>query len=240
MQKPNTVTRRQQLRTLIQQLALSPTAPIDLTLLDSALTHPSFSPTQSYQQLEFVGDSVVRLVAAEVLMENYPNAPVGDFAALRSIMVSDRTLAEFADHLCLESYLLQSEGAISDRAGRVSRLADAFEALLGALYLSTHDMSLIRPWLDTYLKPKAEEIYQDPARQNYKDALQEWSQAVYRCLPHYKVQAINPIVNDEERFLAEVWLQNRLLGKGKGRSKKASEQAAAKSAFLAIKPDEEC
>jgi ribonuclease-3 len=95
-------------------------------------------------------------------------------------------------------------------------------------------MTLVRPWLDDLLQEKAAEIRQDPARQNYKDALQEWTQAQYRVLPEYRVQEIRQANDERERFTAEVWLKDRILGTGKGRSKKAAEQAAAKEAFLSF------
>jgi ribonuclease-3 len=226
--------RSRQLKTFLEKLGLSATAPVNWSLLDLALTHPSISKEANYQQLEFVGDAVVRLAAAEVLLETYPEAPVGEFAAVRSILVSDRTLAQFAESYGFDRYLLASNSAAADTAGKVSRLADAFEAVLGALYLSTHTMELVRPWLDRDLQEKAVEIRQDPARQNYKDALQEWTQAEYKTLPEYRVEEIPKTEGEQERFLAEVWLANRQLGTGKGRSKKAAEQAAAKEAFFSV------
>jgi ribonuclease-3 len=226
--------RNKQLKTFIQKLGLPETAPVNWALLDLALTHPTISTTVNNQQLEFVGDAVVRLAAAEVLLETYPDAPVGEFAALRSIMVSDRTLAEIADCYGLERYLLIANSAAGDRAGKVSRLADAFEAVLGALYLSTHTMVLVRPWLDDVFKEKAAEILLDPARHNYKDALQEWTQAQYKILPDYRIKENERDSGDIERFTAEVWLKDRKLGVGKGHSKKAAEQAAAKEAFLSV------
>ncbi|MDV3000197.1 MAG: Ribonuclease 3 [Chroococcopsis gigantea SAG 12.99] len=224
--------REKQLKTLIQKLGLPETAPIDLSLLDLALIHPSFSKDKNYEQLEFVGDAVVRLIAAEVLLETYPQALVGEFAALRSMMVSDKTLADFADAYGLDRYILASTSTVSDTAGRTSRLADAFEALLAALYLSSHNSDLIRPWLDQLLKEKAAQVLQDPARENYKDALQEWTQGQYKKLPKYHITETDS--PEEERFVAEVWLNENKLGTGKGRSKKAAEQAAAKSAFLLV------
>ena len=141
-------------------------------LLDLALTHPSISRTHNYEQLEFVGDSVVRLATAELLLEIYPQEPVGEFAAIRSILVSDRVLAELAESYGIEPYMLIGANAMGNPSGRQSWLADAFEAVLGALYLSTNNMDLIRPWLDSALKLKAEQVRNDPARLNYKDALQ--------------------------------------------------------------------
>lgn len=226
--------RSRKLKQLIRKLGLNDRSPINWSLLDLALTHPSISKDANYQQLEFVGDAVVRLLASEILLETYPQENVGEFAAIRSILVSDRVLAELAEFYSLELYLAVSHSAAADLAGRTSRLADAFEALLGALYLSTHTMSLIRPWLEFSLKQKAAKIRQDPARQNYKDALQEWTQAYHKILPEYRVREDRETKIQQERFIAEVWLQNRCLGKGKGRSKKSAEQAAAKVAFLSV------
>ncbi|WP_267383684.1 ribonuclease III [Cyanobacterium sp. uoEpiScrs1] len=223
--------RGKQLRMLIQKLGLSDTSQINWSWLDLALTHPTISRENNYQQLEFVGDSVVRLAAAEILLEIHPNESVGEFAALRSMMVSDRTLAQFAESFGLERYLLMADHVAKDEVGKISRLADTFEAVLGALYLSTQTMSLVRPWLDDLLKAKAEEIRQDPARQNYKDALQEWTQAQYKLLPEYRVQQVDSISISQPSFLAEVWLIDRKLGSGQGRSKKMAEQAAAQEAF---------
>lgn len=227
--------RQKQLQSLVQRLGLPATAPIKWHLLDLALTHPSFSAQANYEQLEFIGDAVVRLVAAEVLWEIYPDDPVGEFAAIRSVLVSDRILAILATQYSFELYLLVSGSAINDKAGEESRQADAFEAVVGALYLSTHTLKLIRPWLDPHFKKLAAEIRSDPARLNYKAALQEWTQAEYKVLPEYRVQETTPLgTGDRCRFSAQVWLQGRQIGQGTGRSIKAAEQAAAQVAFLAL------
>ena len=229
--------RKQQLQKLIIKLGLPATASINWKLLDLALIHPSISATHNYEHLEFVGDAVIRLVAAEVLLETYPNEPVGEFAAIRSIMVSDRVLARLAQHYGIEPYLIIGTNATGNPTGRQSWLADAFEAVLGALYLSTHNMDLVRPWLDKALLTQAEEVRNDPARQNYKDALQEWTQKNHRILPTYKVIENPNFSTPQTRFLAEVWLRDRLLAKGLGGSKKRAEQAAAKEAFLSLKDE---
>lgn len=226
--------RQRQLENLVQKLGLSKDAPIKWQLLDLALTHPTVSESANYEQLEFVGDAVVRLVAAVVLWENDPDCPVGDFAAIRSVLVSDRILAQLAREYGLELYLLVAGSATADKVGQESRLADAFEAVLGALYLSTQNLELIRPWLDPHFIELTAEIRLDPARLNYKAALQEWTQAQFKVLPEYRVVEINQPHQNQERFLAEVWLHGKKLGQGKGRSIKAAEQAAAKIAFFAI------
>lgn len=229
--------RQKQLQKLIEKLGLPETAPVNWQLLDLALTHSTVSATANYEQLEFLGDAVVRLAASEFLMETYPESSVGEFSAIRKVIVSDRILASLADSYGLERYILISDSAAADKAGLESRLADAFEAVLGALYLSTHTLELVRPWLDLHFKQLAAEIRLDPALQNYKDALQEWTQAHYKVLPIYRVRETVRSTGAHERFTAEVWLQDRQLGVGLGHSKKAAEQAAAKQAFLGILGD---
>lgn len=226
--------RQKQLQSLLQKLGLSKQSAIQWNLLDLALTHPTFSASANYEQLEFVGDAVVRLVAAEFLFEAYPDLPVGEFTAIRSVLVSDRTLARLAESYNLDRYLLVSESALKDELGRESRLAESFEAILGALYLSTHSLELIRPWLDPHLQQLVTEIRTDPARQNYKAALQEWSQAHYKTLPEYRVIETGQSQGALNRFTAQVWLLGKQLGQGTGRSIKAAEQAAAQAAFLEI------
>ena len=226
--------RQKQLQSLVNRLGLPAQAPVKWQLLDLALTHPTVSTEANYEQLEFMGDAVVRLVAAEVLWETYPNCPVGEYAAIRSVLVSDRILAQLADEYGFELYLLVAGSATGDKAGQETRLADAFEAVLGALYLSTHSMELVRPWLDPHFKKLAAQIRSDPARLNYKAALQEWTQAHFKVLPEYRVQETPQPHGALERFTAEVWLQGRRLGGGTGRSIKAAEQAAAQVAFLAL------
>jgi ribonuclease-3 len=228
--------RQRQLESLVRKFGLPAEAPIQWHLLDLALTHPTVSESANYEHLEFVGDAVVRLVAAIVLWENYPDCPVGDYAAIRSVLVSDRILAQLARSYGLELYLLVAGSATADKVGQQSRLADAFEAVLGALYLSTNNLDLIRPWLDPHFKELAAEIRLDPARLNYKAALQEWTQAQFKVLPEYRVVEISQPHNNQERFIAQVWLHGQKLGEGKGRSIKAAEQAAAKVAFLTIDP----
>ncbi|PSB20285.1 ribonuclease III [Phormidesmis priestleyi ULC007] len=226
--------RQQQLRQLVQRLGLPETAPIKWELLDLALTHSTISAEENYEQLEFVGDAVVKLGAAEFLLEVYPHLKVGEFTALRSVLVSDRILATIANDYGFDRYLLVSASAMSDVAGQESRMADSLEAVLAALYLSTRTLELIRPWLDRHFQPLATEILADPARQNYKAALQTWTQAHQKTLPDYRTQENGQTHNDPDRFTAEVWIQGQCLAKGTGRSRKAAEQAAAQIAFLAL------
>lgn len=196
-----------------------------------ALTHPTFSSEANYEQLEFVGDAVVRLAASQFLWETYPDCSVGEFSEIRANLVSDRTLSEIADSYGLDRYLLMDKSAASDAAGRESRLADALEAMLGAFFLSTRTLELVRPWLDSHFKQLAAEIRTDPALRNYKAALQELTQSAYKVLPEYEVTELKPTRGNSLTFAAVVKVLGEPWGQGTGGSKKAAEQAAAKEAF---------
>ncbi|MEM1368070.1 MAG: ribonuclease III [Cyanobacteria bacterium P01_H01_bin.15] len=217
--------RRKELQILVHKLGLTATETVNWSLLDLALTHPSFSGTHNYEQLEFLGDSVVRLIAAELLLESAPGSSVGEHSAIRSVLVSDRFLSELTERLGLTRHVLISP-SVSSRDWQ----ADVFEAILGALYLSTGNTELIRPWLDELLLEKAAIVRQDPALENYKDALQSWTQANFQCLPEYKTRLYRP-EDEDQQFISEVWLKDQALAQGIGRSKKNAEQAAAKLAF---------
>lgn len=238
MTPPSSPQRQQQLQELVQKLGIFDPAPVSWILLDLALIHPSASASSNYEQLEFLGDSVVRLAVAEWLLQYYSGLSVGEFAALRSILVSDRTLAQIAREYDLDRYLLVSSSALRDQTGQESRLAEALEAVLGALYLSTHTLELVHPWLVPHLEKLAVAILSDPARQNYKAALQQWTQAQYKTLPEYRVTETGQAHADPHRFTAEVWLQGQQLGQGTGKSIKAAEQAAAQVALLRLQPQE--
>ena len=226
--------RPKQLKTFVATLGLTDDSHVLWELLDRALTHATYSPDQNYEQLEFVGDAVIRLVAGEFLFELFPHASEGELSAIRSILVSDRILSQIATCYGLDRYLLMAPSAANDITGEETRRAAAFEAILGALYLSTHDFSLIRPWLDTHLHTQTDTIRKDPTRQNYKGALQGLTQEHYHQLPEYRTSEIGQIHGDRERFASEIWLLDACWGRGKGQSKKAAEQAAAQIAYHAL------
>jgi ribonuclease III len=222
--------RQQQLKKFLARLGLTQTAAMQWSLLDLALTHVSLSATHNYEQLELVGDAVLRLFVAQMLWHQDREGTVGQWTAVRSILVSDRILSDIAYTFGLESFLLVSPSAERDPKGAPSRLANSLEAVIGALYLSTQDFSLIDLWLRPELNRHAETIRQDPTYQNYKAALQQWTQARYRSLPDYRVEECIEHTA-ATRFRAEVWLNEQHLGSGEGPSRKAAEKAAAKAAF---------
>ena len=237
--------RQQQLQKLLLRLGLPATAPVKWHLVDLALTHASFDKTANYEQLEFMGDAVVKLFLADLMWQHEPNGTVGEWTAIRAILVSDRTLAEIAQSYGFEDFLQVGSSALRDRNGLESRLADTLEALVGALYLSTTDLSLIRPWLEPHFQRRAALVKADPARFNYKAALQEWTQAHYQILPEYRTQEIQARQSNQDRagwgsdrFRAEVWLHGKCLATGTGRSMKAAEKVAAEVAYQGLQNNE--
>ncbi|MCM1984337.1 ribonuclease III [Lyngbya confervoides] len=228
--------RTSQLQRLVARLGISEQGPVRWDLLDLALTHPSAHPTDNYEQLEFIGDAVVRLVASRLLWAENHQGQVGEWSAIRAVLVSDRTLAELAQSIGLEKFLRVGSSAVGDRKGETSRLADAFEAVLAALFLSSQTLELILPWLEPLFVRSIAKIRSDPAYQNYKAALQQWTQLHYQQLPEYRVQSLSsPGQSSADlTFQAEVWFQDRCLGQGQGHSRKAAEKAAAKVAYEAI------
>jgi ribonuclease III len=234
--------RQKELNRLLARLGINSSPLIDWQqfdwqMLDLSLIHPSYSTTRNNDRLEFIGDSVLRMAATLWLQENYAESKVGELAALRSHLVSDRTIAEIASAYDLDSFLLMSNSARNDTKALQTRLAAALEALLAALYLSTLNFSLIRSWLDLHLEQAAHKLLTEPSLGNYKVALQELTQARWKLLPDYQVinrPSDRPSANREDLFTVEVWFQDRCWGQGQGKSIKAAQQAAAAIALKTL------
>lgn len=217
------------LQRCLQKLGLPADLAVNWERLDLALTHESAHATENYEQLELLGDAVLRLAATECLQETFPSASVGELSALRSGLISDRTLAQLAVQLGLDAYLI-TDPSLKSQGLPTQRLADALEAVVAVIYLETHDLRLIRPWLDPHFRRLAHALQTDPTRRNYKDLLQQITQAQYRALPQYRT-AEPGRAGDPQRYRADVWFQDRCLGTGHGPTKKQAEQAAAAIAY---------
>ncbi len=219
--------RQAELKQLLIRIQI-PDQHIDWVLIDQALIHPSFSTSYNNDGLEFFGDSVLRMAVVSFLRQNYgDNHAVGDLAALRSHLVSDKVLAAIADGYGFDRFLVMGGSARRDPQAALSRLANSFEAFLGALYLSTNNFDLISHWLEPHLERIAVEILAQPAFGNSKAALQELTQGHWRVLPEYK--AIPCL--ESKIFMVEVWVNNLCWGTGKGSSIKAAQQDAAAAAL---------
>ena len=206
-------------------------------LLAEALTHPSLAyesqrPHFDNQRLEFLGDAVLQLVMTEELYAQFPEFAEGQLTKMRSQLVSRKALAKFAGIIGLGDYVLLGKGEeASGGRKRHSTLADAFEALIGAIYLD----SGIPPARELLLRICGEEISAVGSSQierNPKGELQEHLQAIEPQAPVYRI--ISESGPDHRRvFQAEVLWCGRQLATGKGKSKKEAEIRAAAEALRA-------
>lgn len=211
----------------------------DPTLLLQALTHSSYpneNPACSWgdnERLEFLGDAVGDFLAAEFLYERFPNWQEGELTSVRAELVRSDTLARFARQIGLGQYLLMGRG--EEQSGgrdRVAMLSDAFEALLGAIYVD-QGLEVTRRFFLPFLQPLVEAFSAMPQWRDAKSRLQEWAQAVLHETPFYRtVEEKGP--DHAKEFTVEVVIGGQVRGQGAGRSKHAAEQAAAQAALEAI------
>jgi len=205
-------------------------------LLEVALTHRSYANEQgiaaNYERLEFLGDAVLDLVTAEWLYRCHPEASEGYLTRQKSYFVSEPVLAGIAEDLALGGLIRLGVGeARSGGEGKPSLLADALEAVIGALYMDG-GLAGCRRFIEGFL----EDARTRGSRRRYRDAksaLQEVLQAAGRPLPRYVLTASEG-PDHEKQFTVECRVRATVLGTGAGRSKKIAEQSAAEAALLEI------
>lgn len=204
-------------------------------LLAEALTHPSLAREShrsrfDNQRLEHLGDAVIQLILTEKLFHLFPDFGEGQLTKMRSRLVSREALVQFARKISLGRHLLLGKGEISSGGrDRPSNLADAFEALAGAIYLDG-GLDAARSFLFQNFGGSIEEIVAKPEEKNPKGTLQECLQAIVPSSPTY--QLIGQEGPDHlKSFLAEVRWEGLVLGRGSGRSKQEAEINAATEAL---------
>jgi ribonuclease-3 len=197
-----------------------------------ALTHCSFGEGRDNETLEFLGDAVLALAMSDLLMSRFPDAREGELSKIRASLVNAEVLARKARQLDLGRWLHLGKG--EDRSGgreKVSILAAAYEALLGAVYLDAgYDRA--RAVVHTHFVADVGEHLTVGLR-DYKTQLQELTQRLFRETPAYTlVEESGP--DHEKRFVSEIAIGGRTCGRGVGRSKKTAEQAAAMEALATL------
>lgn len=203
----------------------------DKQLLLQALTHKSFSNEQAEfvphnERLEFLGDAVLELVISNWVFCHYPDIPEGGLTRIRAEVVSEKGLSRIARQLQIGDVLCLGKG--EQRSGgsdKASLLADALEAILGAIYRDS-GFAAVSLVIEKVFRDVIEESALLRYGSDYKTCLQERLQALYGTLPEYLLAQVSG--PDHERiFSMEVYFEGKLLGKGSGSSKKSSEQKAA-------------
>lgn len=210
-------------------------------LLAEALTHPSIGhETQRHhfdnQRLEFLGDAVLQLIFTEWLFDHFPKFSEGQLTKMRSGLVSRDGLKMHAERLALGQHLMMGRGEESSGGReRSSALADAYEALIGAIYLDS-DYVTVRRIVLTEAREDIDNLEVDPPDQNPKGQLQEMLQAISPVSPVYPILSADGPEHLKD-FVALVTWNGIELGEGKGRSKKDAETAAARDALTKRKWD---
>ncbi|WP_281169574.1 ribonuclease III [Thermicanus aegyptius] len=207
----------------------------DEGLLRLAFTHASYSNEhhrrvdEDNERLEFLGDAVLELTISHYLYRRTPPMSEGEMTKLRASIVCEPSLVSYADSLGFGDYILLGKGEeLAGGRSRPALLADVFEAFIGALYLD-QGLHAVERFLENYIIPKIERG-EFTVMVDYKSMLQEWIQQKSSWELHYEITQVKGPAHNRE-FVSEVYLNNRLLGTGKGRSKKEAEQHAAEEAL---------
>lgn len=200
----------------------------------STLVENDFGPTDSYERLEFLGDAVLDLIVTEIIFDLFPEENEGFLTKLRAKLVKGDTLAMFARQLQLNKLMLladqvQGQGIENSK----SILADVFEALIGALYLDAGYRPVsqfVRKIIDRYIDFDTIITTLD----NYKSLLLEFAQARQMAIPTYSLVSERGPGHDKT-FEVEVYVDEKPISKGIGKSKKEAEQNAARKALKTMK-----
>jgi ribonuclease-3 len=206
------------------------------SLLEQAFVHSSYrneNPDLGYvsnERLEFLGDAVLNFVVTEKLYKEFPDLSEGELTEIRASLVCRDTLAELASSLELGDWLLLGRGEeLSGGRAKASNLANAMEALIGALYLD-QGIGKARRFILRQLSRELERIKTGKTVLNYKALVQEFIQGEGRPTPVYRlVEAIGP--DHSKQFTAEILVDGEALGRGTGGSKKVAESQAARAAW---------
>ncbi|OGG57539.1 ribonuclease III [Candidatus Kaiserbacteria bacterium RIFCSPHIGHO2_01_FULL_55_17] len=207
-------------------------------LLEQAFTHRSYlnenrEPGRDHnERLEFLGDAILELVVTEFLYAKYPDKPEGDLTAYRAALVNTQSISDAATKLGMNDFLLLSRGEARD-TGRARQiiLANAFEALIGSIYLDG-GYEGAKKFIDAQLFHKTDEVVSKRLWQDAKSKLQEIAQGLVGITPTYEL--VNQTGPDHDKqFVVAARIGDERLANGEGRSKQEAEQDAAQKALAA-------
>lgn len=213
----------------------------DKMLLQKALTHSSYSNESGArnhhllcnERLEFLGDSVLSIITSKYLYDTFPESPEGELTRMRAELVCERALSSYAQKVGLGEYILLGIGEEKNNGRRrKSILADAFEALLAAIYLDSGEDGFenVRRFLLPFIQDEIKSLGKTGFSADPKTALQQFvQQAEGDFLEYVTVGESGP--DHMKEFSVEARLNSNVIGRGKGRSKREAEQAAAREAL---------
>jgi len=188
--------------------------------------HPDFELRHN-ERLEFLGDAVLEIIVTEILFHDFTNTPEGDLTNWRASLVNFRMLAAIADELGLDKYLYLSKGESKDKNSKARQyiLANAMEAIIGALYLD-QGLRPTKKFVKNFIISKLDNILKNQLYLDPKSKFQERAQEVYGVTPHYKVLSESGPDHAKD-FVVGLYLNNELIAQGKGTSKQEAQVAAA-------------
>jgi ribonuclease-3 len=182
------------------------------------------------ERLEFLGDSILGAVCATLLYKTYKDKSEGELAKIKSVVVSEDILSGIALGLQIDSMHLLGKGEeLSGGRTKKAILADAMEALIGALYLDSGYKAAF-DFVSTCINPEISKVTGDNYHKDYKSIFQEYCQRNFRCYPEYRIVKRSGPEHDRT-FWIEVSVNEAVYGTGTGRNKKSAEQEAAKAAW---------
>jgi ribonuclease-3 len=204
------------------------------SVLHTALTHSSYAAehdVESNERLEFLGDAVVDLAVADLIFTRYPELDEGTGSLVRSRVVNEAALARAARALGLGPALRVGRGVLKENGiERPSLLADAFEAVVAALYLE-RDYDTAKNFVQRALADEVAAASVEPGDVDPKTRLRQWAEATGRGTPTYEVTPEGP--SHDVTFMASVIVGGQVIASGEGRSKKSAEANAAQAAWRA-------
>ena len=215
-----------------------------LGLLNLSFMHRSISNETSQkvnnERLEFLGDAILGAVAADLLYQNLLEKSEGDLARIKSVVVSEDVLSELALELHIDKLLILGKGEeLSGGRTKKAILADALEALIGALYLDSGYKNAYA-FVSNFLSAEIERVLENRHFQDYKSLLQEYCQKKFKKYPDYRlIKRSGP--EHSRIFWVEVTVNGKVFGPSIGKNKKSAEREAAKLAYeeLCSKKDEQ-
>ncbi|MCX7832354.1 MAG: ribonuclease III [Actinobacteria bacterium] len=204
------------------------------SLLLISCIHASFANEKGIkvnnEKLEFLGDAVLSLIISEFLYKKTDKSSEGELSKAKSIIASEKTLADFAYNMGFDSFLLLGKGASKEERGKRSNLADFTEALLGAIYLD-RGFRVVKRFVKENLLNRYIDI--DFVKHDPKSTLQELLVKKYHSLPKYKVIYSSGPAH-AKKFVCGVFLRDKIIGTGEGQSKKEAEKQAALEALKSM------
>ena len=205
-------------------------------LIIEALTHKSYKKPYNNERLEFLGDAVLDLIVGEFLFNKFPNKDEGILSKMRASIVNESGFALLAKSLNLGDYIFLSSAEENNEGRKKSSLlSNAFEAVIGALYLEA-GLDKSRYIVEKLLKENYPKIDLDTLCKDYKTSLQELTQATHGITPTYNlISSSGP--DHKKEFEIAIILDGKIIAKAKGRSKKQAQQKAAQIALKELKKE---